>query len=231
MENTKIMNAYGMAIVDNRWMGKVQLTADDLGGNSTTWAQYRQLCDNVVISAWDNMHKKLDDNVLGTSIAALFAFFGTDAKATQDYKMRVLASVIARKPQRSQALKDAMKAKKAAKEAWENAIDAGKDQDEISALGDTYDEKCAVVDDLMAEPKNYWFDLVPMIDKTKKHATPAGRKAIEDCIADIINQRALMTAEQLQAEAQRLADERKGRELRKKKEAKTAEAKDETKSA
>ena len=40
-----------------------------------------------------------------------------------------------------------------------------------------------------------------------------------------------MTAEQLQAEAQRLADERKGREIRKKQEAKTAAAKDETKSA
>ena len=82
MENTKIMNAYGMAIVDNRWMGKEQLTSDDLGGNSTTWAQYRQLCDNVVVAAWDSLHKKLDDNVLGLSVAGLFAFFGTDAKAT-----------------------------------------------------------------------------------------------------------------------------------------------------
>lgn len=218
--NTTITNEYAIAIIDNRWMGKTQLTADDLGAGKV-WKQYRQLCDNIVIAAYDSLTGKgKDANTLGITITALFNFFEVDCKATPEYQNRLVASTIMRKPHRSDALKNANKAKRAAKAKWEDAILDEKSETEIADLKTAYDEATATVEALMAEPHNFWYDLEPMLDKTKKHATPAGRKAIEDCIADIINQRAMMTAEELQAEAQRLADERKGRAIRKKNEAK-----------
>ena len=231
MKNT---NIYGATIVENRYIGKVQLNADDLGGTGcSTWAQYRQLCDNVVRAAYNRIvGRGVDENILGLSVSALFEFFGVDAKATHEYQARLLATTIARKAQRSQTLKDAIKAKNGAKKALETAIDEEKTEEEIAALQEVYDGIVAEVEGLYAEPHNFWYDLVPMLDKTRKHATAQARKAIEDTIADIINERELMTVEELEAEAKRLADERKGRAIRKKAEAKAkaeAEAEAETK--
>lgn len=215
-------NAFGSKIIENRFIGKVQLNADDLGGAScTTWEQYRQLCDNIVIASYNRLHGKgVDGNILGVSVAGMFTLFGVDAKATPEYQHRLMVAVINRKPMRSDALKKAQKDAKSAKTAWDNAIIAEQADDEIATLKSDYESKKQIVDDLFAEPNNYWFELVPMLDKTKKHASANARKAIEDVLADIINERALMTVEELQAEAQRLADERKGKKMRKKAEAK-----------
>ena len=228
----KTTNTYGATIVENRYIGKVQLNADDLGGaECSTWAQYRQLCDNVVCAAYNRLvGRGVDENILGLSVSALFDFFGVDAKATHEYQARLLATTIARKTQRSQILKDKVKAKRLAKEALENAIAEEKPEEEIATLQEVYDNLVAEVDTLYTEPHNFWYELVPMLDKSRKHATAQARKAIEDTIADIINERELMTVEELQAEAKRLADERKGRAMRKKAEAKAkAEAEAEAK--
>ena len=220
-------NNFGSLIIDNRFIGKTQLNADDLGGTGcSTWAQYRQLCDNIVTASYDRLHGKgVDSNALGMSVAGLFTLFEVEAKATPEYQHRLMVAVINRKPQRSQALKDAAKATKAAKTEWEKTLEMGLSEVEISEAEEKYNECKDAEQALYAEPKNYWFDLVPMLDKTKKHATAQARKAIEDVIADIIAERDLMTVEELQAEAKRLADERKGRELRKKQEAKQTESK------
>lgn len=219
-------NTFGSLIIDNRFIGKTQLNADDLGGaGCSTWAQYRQLCDNIVCASYDRLHGKgVDSNALGMSVAGLFTLFEVEAKPTVEYQHRLMVAVINRKPQRSQTLKDAMKAAKEAKAEWEKALAAELPEAEISEAETKYNDAKATVDTLYTEPKNYWFELVPMLDKTKKHATAQARKAIEDVIADIIAERDLMTVEELQAEAQRLADERKGRDARKKQEAKAAKS-------
>lgn len=217
-------NSFGSKIIDNRFIGKVQLTADDLGGaGCSTWEQYRQLCDNIVLASYDRLHGRgVNSDVLGISVNGLFVLFGVDAKAVPEYQHRLMCATIARKPKRSDALKAAVKAQRAANDELNEAIIREDDEEEIATLREAYDEAVATVEALYAEPHNYWFELEPMLDRTKKHASANARKAIEDVIADIISERALMTAEELQAEAKRQEDERKGRKLRKKAEAKAS---------
>lgn len=221
-------NAMGSKIVDNRFIGKVQLNADDMGGvGCSTWAQYTKLCDNIVLSAWNRLHGKgIDQNVMGISVMGLFELFGVDAKATPEYQNRLMVSVINRKAQRSDALKEASKAKREAKEAYDLAL-AQERKDDLPALKAAFDARTNALEALYLEPNNYWFELEPMLKKGTMHASPNARKAIEDTIADIIAERDLLTVEELEAEAQRLADERKGRAIRKREEAKAAkQAKD-----
>lgn len=223
------MNSFGATIIDNRFIGKIQLTADDLGGGCSTWAQYRQLCDNVVLASYARLHGKgVDSDTLGMSIAGLFTLFGVDAKATPAYQNRLMVSVIGRKAITSDELKQARKNMKEAKNNWESALEQEKSAEIVAELEAKYNDCKAIVDELYTQPNHYYFELTPMLDKSKKHASASARKAIEDTIADIIAERDLMTAEELQAEAQKLADERKGRELRKKQEAKAAKSHVET---
>lgn len=216
-------NAMGSKIIDNRFIGKVQLNADDMGGvGCSTWTQYVKLCDNIVFEAWKRLHGKgVDSDTMGVSVAGLFTLFGVDVKATPAYQNRLMAAVINRKAQRSQALKDATKAKREAKEAYEKAVAEERTED-AATLKAAFDARTSALEALYLESGNYWFELQPMLDNTRKHASSAARKSIEDVIADIIAERDLMTIEELQAEAQALADERKGRALRKKEEAKAA---------
>lgn len=214
----KNSNNFGAKIIENRFIGKTQLNADDLGGiGCSAWDQYRQLCDNIVIAANDRLTGRgVDANTLGASIAGLFALFGVQAPADAMYQNRIMVAVINRKPNRSPALRDKIKEKTAAKKAWDSAVANESAEAEIATLKAAYENLSDEVTALYAEPNNFWYDLTPMLDSKKKHATASARKAIEDIIADIIAERELMTAEELQAEAQRLDDERKGREMRKK---------------
>lgn len=223
-EKTTNINIYATTIIENRYIGKVQLNADDLGGaDCSTWAQYRKICDNVVFEAYNKVNGRgVDSDALGLSTTALFTFFGVSAKAITTYQMRLLACVIGRKAKRSDTLKDAISAKNKAKKVWEKAILDEKPETEIAELKTDYEEKSEIVNTLYKEPNNFWYELKPMLDKDNKHASASARKAIEDTIADIINERELMTIEELQAEAQALADLRKGRAIRKKNEKKAA---------
>lgn len=219
---TTNINTMKNTIIENRYIGKIQLTADDMGGvGCDNWNQYRQLCDNLAIAAWDHaMNKEVDTNVLGVCVSALFNFFGVETIDSSKYHARILACLIERKPCSSQALKDARKIKTGAKKALEKAILDEESEDKIEELSNNYDEACNAVDELYLEPKNYWYDPQPMLDRMKRHATAKARKALEDTCADIINERAFMSVTELQAEATRLADERKGRKARKKAEEK-----------
>lgn len=210
MNNTTTMtiNEYGNTIIDNRYIANAQLTADDMG--VTSWKQYRQLCDNIAIAAWDSLRKKIDDNVLGLSLSGLFAFFGSDLKATPDKQKRILLACVTMKKEQSVPMKKARKALREAKKALEEA-QASDDKQNIDALQASVDEAQAEVDRLASEPGNVWYNPVPMLDTTKKHASTKCRKYIEDTIADMIKERSLMTVEELQAEALRLAAERKAR--------------------
>ena len=218
-------NTMGSKIIDNRYIGKVQLNADDMGGvGCSTWEQYVKLCDNIVVESWKRLHGKgVDANALGLSVTGLFSLFGVDAKPTPEYQHRLMVAVINRKAQRSDKLKSATKAKSEAKKVYEQALADGKDDETLATLKADLDEKTKALEALYLETGNYWFELQPMLDNTRKHASANARKAIEDTVADIIAERDLMTIEELQAEAQRLADERKGRMLRKREEAKTAQ--------
>ena len=209
-------------IIENRYIGKVQLTADDMGGEGCkNWEDYRLTCDKLTKEAYNYaVGRSVDANLIGVLTAGLFEFFGIEVADSSKYHARILATLVERKPQTSQDLKDARKDKSEAKKAWEEGIVEEKSEEEIEALKEEYEKCSKIVDDLYLEPKNYWFDIVPMLDRTKKHATPKARKALEDTCADILTERQFMSAEELATEAQRLADERKGRAIRKKAEKK-----------
>lgn len=217
-------NSITAKIVDYRFIGKVQLTADDMGGvGCSNWDQYLNVCSVLSVAAWNHtIGKATDDQIVNTAIAGLLDFFGIEVVDSARYTARILSVLVNRKAQRSQALKDAMKAKKTAKEAWENAVADELTEEEIEGKKTAYEDACAKVEALYREPKNYWFDPTPGFDTRNLKAKPAIRKALEDTCADIYTERQFMSADELKAEAQALADQRKGRKMRKKAEAKEA---------
>lgn len=215
-------NTMKNTIIENRYIGKVQLTADDMGGMTCdNWNQYRQICDRLAKQAYDHaIGRAVDKNALGVYIKAIFEFFGVETIDSSAYHARILATMVERKPQSSQTLKDARKAKTVAKKAWEESMVNEEPEEKQAEFKADYEQACEKLEELYLEPKNYWYDLVPMLDRTKRHATAKARKALEDTCADIISERQLMSVEELEAEAIRLADERKGRKARKKAEEK-----------
>lgn len=229
MPNT--MNDYATAIAENRFIASAQLTADDFTSTETTkasdlWKQYRQLCDNLAVACWNSLrpNKDTNDNLAGMSLAGLFRFFGTDAKAIPMYQNRILLACVAITRKQSDAMKKARKAKSEAKKKYEAAVEAKKPEEEITALKQDFDAKEATVEEMASQPHNVWYDKKPMLDKSMKHATPKCRKLIEDTIADIMTERAMMSEEDKAREAQALEDQRKGREIRQKQEAKAETA-------
>lgn len=204
------INEYGNTIIDNRWMANSQLTADDMG--PTMWKQYRQLCDNIAIASWKSLSLADDGNIVGMSLAGLLTFFGSDAKATTDKQKRIMLACVSMKKEQSQAMKDARKVLRNAKIALEE-YDANAEGAAIimADLQAKVDAAQAEVERLESEPKNVWYHKVPMLDSTRKHATAKCRKFIEDTIADILSERALMTIEELQEEALQLKAARKAR--------------------
>lgn len=215
-------NAITAKIVDYRYIGKAQLNADDMGGvGCSTWDEYLKVCDVLTTAAWDHtMGKTSDDTLISTSIAGLLDFFGISYVDSKKYMARILAVLVGRKAQRSDKLKDAIKDKTKAKQAWEQAILDEKSESEQQALKEVYEQAKTEVDDLYAEPKNYWFDPAPMFNKKTKRATEKARKAIEDTCADIFTERQFMSADEIQKEQQALDDQRKGRKIRQKEESK-----------
>ena len=220
-------NSITAKIVEYRYIGKVQLNADDMGGvGCDNWEQYLSVCSMLSVAAWNHtVGRAVDDQLINTAIAGLLDFFGIEVVDSSRYTARILSVLVNRKAQRSQALKDANKAKKTAKEEWENAIANELAEEEVEAKKSAYEDASAVVDALYREPNNYWFDPAPGFDTRTHKAKPAIRKALEDTCADIFTERQFMSADELKAERIALDDQRKGRKMRKKAEAKaTAKA-------
>lgn len=209
--NKTMSNEYATIINDNRYIANAQLTADDLG--PTMWKEYRQVCDVIAISAWKSLSdKSADTDILGAALAGLFDFFGSDAKATVPMQKRfVLACVQVRKEQ-SVAMKKARKALREARNVLEEE-EAREDKNEtmIQILQAKVDEAQEEVTRLEGEPMNVWFNKTPMLDTTRKHASAKCRKLIEDTMADVMAERALMTIEEMQEEALQLKAARKAR--------------------
>ena len=231
MENTNtiIMNDYATAIAENRFIASAQLSADDFTSTETTkasvlWKNYRAMCDVLAIACKDSLTpgKNMDDDLVGTALAGLFNFFGTDAKATTANKNRILLACVTITRKQSDAMKKARKEKTAAKKKYDEAVEAKKPEADILALKQDWDAKVAIVEEMEGQPHNVWYDKKPQLDKAHAHATPKCRKLIEDTIADIMTERAMMSEEDKAKEQQELDDQRAGRELRKKQEAKEA---------
>ena len=227
---TIVMNDYASAIADNRWIASAQLTGDDFTSTETTkaselWKQYRQTCDILVNAYWDSLKpgQDIDDDLIGTAIAGLFNFFGTNAKATIANQNRLLTCCVTFTRKQSDAMKEARKDKKKAKDAYDKAKDNEESEEKIAELKAEYDAKTALVEDMETQPHNVWYDKKPLRDKNHK-ATAKCRKLIEDEIADIMVEYANMSEEAKAKEQQRLDDERLGREIRKKREAQQAKA-------
>ena len=204
-------NEFANLISDNRYMANAQLTADDMG--PTSWKQYRQLCDNIAIASWKSLSASDDDNIVGMSLAGLFTFFGSDAKATSAMQKRIVLACVQYKKMQSVAMKKARKALKDAKIALEEAQTSNDElvKATVDLKQEAVDNAKAEVERLEGEPMNVWYNKVPMLDSTKKHATAKCRKLIEDTISDIITERSLMTIEELQEEALQLKAARKAR--------------------
>ena len=211
MTNNITNNIYAETIAENRYIAGAQLSADDM--SAKTWKQYRNLCDHIALAAWRSLHKSADkdDNTLGMALTALFAFFGSDAKATTPMQKRFILACVAVKKEQSIAMKSARKVLRDAKTALEDAVDENKDETTIATLTTAVENAQAEVERLESEPMNVWYNKTPMLDSTRKHATGKCRKLIEDTIADIMAERELMTIEELQAEALALKAERKAR--------------------
>ena len=214
------INEYGNTIIDNRWMANSQLTADDMG--PTAWKQYRQLCDNIAIASRKSLSLADDGNIVGMSLAGLLTFFGSDAKATTDKQKRIMLACVSVKKEQSVAMKKARKALREAKVALEEAQES---QDELTRMSidlkqEAVEKAQAEVERLESEPHNVWYNKMPMLDSSRKHATAKCRKLIEDTIADILSERALMTIEELQEEAIQLKAARKARKQMKEKQEK-----------
>jgi hypothetical protein len=191
------------------------------GVGCSTWDEYLKVCNVLAVEAWNHtMGRATDDTLINTCIAGLLDFFGISYTDSKKYAPRLLSVLIARKPMRSDALKDALKVKSNAKKEWDKSIADEKSEAEQQALKEAYDKAKDDADALYAEPNNYWFDPAPMFDKKTKKATAKARKALEDTCADIFTERKFMSADEIQKEAQALADQRKGRKLRQKEEAK-----------
>lgn len=190
-------NQYFDIIADNR-RTVYQLDADDMG--ATTWKQYRTLCDNLAKAAWNSLRKKEnEENLVGMSLAGLFAFFELDLKAMPEFQNRILLACIDYKRIRSDEMKDARKALSDAKKALAKAIEDK--VEDTTALKNAVENAESKVDDLKAIPGNEYFDPTPMLDSTKKHASTKCRKYIEDAICDFATEQELKSAEQLAEEA------------------------------
>lgn len=217
-------NSITAKIVEYRKIGKLQLNADDMGGvGCSNWDKYLKVCDMLAVAAWDHtMGRTVDDQLINTAIAGLMDFFGIEVVDSSNYTARILAMLVNRKANRSEALRDAIKARTAAKKAWEEALVDELSEEEVTEKKSAYENACEVVDAMYLEPDNYWFDPAPCFNKNTKKATADARKAMEDTFADIFNERQFMSADEIQAERIALADQRKGRKMRKKAEAKEA---------
>ena len=221
------MNEYANLITDNRYIATAQLTADDM--SPATWAQYRQLCDNIAIAAWKPLHKSADDNIVGMSLAGLIAFFGAEFKATTPIQKRITLACVSIRKKQSDTMKKARTDLRDAKKLQEKYSDEEAAKEYAATLGEEVTvekvqetmkaqaEKAeALINELKATSGHEWFEKTPMLDTSKKHATAKCRKLIEDTIADIIAERELMTIEELQEEALQLKAARKARQQMKK---------------
>lgn len=209
--NKTMSNEYATIINDNRYIANAQLTADDLG--PTMWKEYRQVCDVIAISAWKSLSdKSADTDILGAALAGLFGFFGSDAKATVPMQKRFILACVQVRKEQSVAMKKARKALREARNVLEEEeAREGKDETMIQILQTKVDEAQEEVTRLEGEPMNVWFNKTPMLDTTRKHASAKCRKLIEDTMADVMAERALMTIEEMQEEALQLKAARKAR--------------------
>lgn len=215
-------NAITGKIVELRELGKHQLNAEHMGGvGCKLWDEYNKVASLLAVSAWDHvMGMSINEDVVDTAISGLMNFFGVNVTDLTKYRARILCALIEYKGIRSNELKDAIKAKNAAKKAWENAINEDKSENEIATFKADYEDKKQAVDSLYDVPGMFKIDPTPMFNKKDKSISAKGRKRLEDTFADIYTERKFMTADELKAEKQKLDDERKGREIRKKNEKK-----------
>jgi hypothetical protein len=66
-------NAITAKIVEYRFIGKVQLNADDMGGvGCDNWNQYLNVCNALSVAAWNHtIGREIDADVVNTAIAGL----------------------------------------------------------------------------------------------------------------------------------------------------------------
>lgn len=209
--NKTMTNNFATIIADNRYVAGSQLTKDNFDSQDQ-WDNYTRVMDALAISAWNALQSKDDGQILGAALASLFDFFGVEAKATVPMQKRITLACVQVKREQSVAMKKARKALNNAKSMLaEEQGKSEKDETAIKVFEKKVEEAKSEVERLASEPMNVWYNKTPMLTPDRKHASVKCRKLVEDTIADIIAERELMTAEELQAEALALKAERKAR--------------------
>ena len=212
-----ITNKFATIIADNRYKADkkaevIQLVKDNFASEEQ-WNEYVRVIDVLAISAWNSLNRKTDNTLFGAALAGLFDFFGTDAKATVSMQKRFVLACVQVKKEQSVAMKKAKKALNSATDMLkEEEAKEDKSETAIKVFKDKVVEAEAEVVRLANEPNNTWFKKTPLLTSDYKHATEKCRKLIEDTMADIIAERELMTAEELQEEALQLKAARKARQ-------------------
>lgn len=204
-------NIFADTIADNRYIAKAQLTKA-IFESQEQWDEYTRVIDVLAISAWNSLNHKTDENLLGAALAGLFGFFGSEIKATAPMQRRFILSCVQVKREQSVAMKKARKALRNASDLLkEEELKEVKDETAIKVFKDKVEEAKAEVARLESEPNNVWYNKTPLLTTDRKHATDKCRKLIEDTMADVMAERDMMTAEELQEEAIQLKAARKAR--------------------
>ena len=215
-------NIYAETINENRYIAGKQLVMADLG--SEDWKLYTEAVDALAVAAWRDLKRREGaKNVVGEAVTDLFKFFEVDAKATSAMQRRLQLCCITTKREQSVQYKKAQSALRDAKKSLALVTeerDADPENEDlcnaVTVAEALVESRAQTVEELAAQPHNVWYVHKPMLDASMVHASAKCRKLVEDTLADIIHERSLMSYEELKAEADALAAERKARKKAKK---------------
>lgn len=222
------------AIIENRWYANKMLEEANFG-NKDDYADYVGTVSALAVACYNSITGKVSN--VGARVKDLFGMFGIDAKATPAYTRRFTIACVTMKRMYSQEYIAARKVKKDALAKYEMLISTliktksemfeGLDDDakyekalEFPAIAeavDEYDLAKQTIEYLETQEKSIYMDYklnARAVGKTgnmKYQATKDCLKKVEDILADIIQERSLMSTKELLVEAETLKAERKNR--------------------
>lgn len=222
------------AVIENRWYANKKLEASSFD-NKDDYADYVGTVSALAVACYNSITGKVSN--VGARVKDLFDMFGIDAKATPAYTRRFTIACVTMKRMYSPEYTAARKVKKDAWSKYEVLISTliktkpeifeGLDDEakyekalEYPAIAEAANEHIlakVAVESLETQEKSIYMDYklnARAVGKTgsmKYQATNDCLKKVEDILADIIQERSLMTTKELLVEAETLKAERKNR--------------------
>lgn len=222
------------AVIENRWYANKMLEEANFDSKDD-YADYVGTVSALAVACYNSITNKTAN--VGARVKDLFDIFGIDAKANTAYTRRFIIACVQIKRTYSPEYVAARKVKKDAISKYKVLIAAlikakpemfeGLDDDAkrekalefpaIAEIVDEYDLANQNIEYLETQEKSIYMDYklnARAVGKTgsmKYQATKDCLKKVEDILADIINERSLMTTKELLVEAETLKAERKNR--------------------